>query len=144
MIFFYCYWQMWHVVVLLVVIVQWHVLPVLTWHVLVISVNVIMITASIFQNKTRCPTPWKKPYHILQGLFEHYSLMIMVCNATFNNISVISWRSLFGCCFFFLVEEARVPRENHRLATRHGQTLPHNVVSSTPRLSGIQTHNFKW
>jgi hypothetical protein len=29
-------------------------------------------------------------------------------NATFNNISVISWRSVF------LVEETGAPRENHR------------------------------
>jgi hypothetical protein len=32
----------------------------------------------------------------------------MVFNATFNNISVISWRSVL------LVEEIRVPEENHR------------------------------
>ena len=31
----------------------------------------------------------------------------MVVNATFNNISVISWRSVV------LVEETGVPRENH-------------------------------
>jgi hypothetical protein len=31
----------------------------------------------------------------------------MVFNATFNNISVISWRSVL------LVEETRVPGENH-------------------------------
>ena len=42
----------------------------------------------------------------------------MVFNATFNNISVISWRSVL------LVEE----------------TLSHNVVSSTSRLSGIRTY----
>ena len=34
-----------------------------------------------------------------------------------------------------------VPGENYRPAASHWQTLPHNVVSSTPRLSGIQTHN---
>ena len=32
----------------------------------------------------------------------------MVCNATFRNISVISWRSVL------LVEETLVPGENHR------------------------------
>jgi hypothetical protein len=32
---------------------------------------------------------------------------VMVCNATFNNISVISWQSVL------LVEETGVPRENH-------------------------------
>ena len=39
--------------------------------------------------------------------------MMFVClimfNATFNNISVISWRSVL------LVEETGGPRENHRL-----------------------------
>jgi len=33
---------------------------------------------------------------------------VMVFNATFNNISVISWQSVL------LVEETGVPRENHR------------------------------
>jgi len=37
----------------------------------------------------------------------------LVLNATFNNISVISWRSVL------LVEETGVPRENHRLAASH-------------------------
>ena len=44
---------------------------------------------------------------------------------TFNNISVISWRSVL------LVEETRVPRENHWPVASHWQTLLHNVVSST-------------
>jgi hypothetical protein len=35
-------------------------------------------------------------------------LGVMVFNATFNNISVISWRSVS------LVEETGVPGENHR------------------------------
>ena len=48
-------------------------------------------------------------------------------NVTFNNISVISWRSVL------LVEETRVPRENHNLPQSHRQTLSHNVVSSAPR-----------
>ena len=39
------------------------------------------------------------------------------------------------------MEETRVPKENHRSAVSHRQTLSHNVVSSTPRLSGIRTHN---
>jgi len=59
----------------------------------------------------------------------------MVFNATFNNISAISWWSVL------LVEETGVPGENHRPASSHWQTLSHNVVSSTPHLSGIRTHN---
>ena len=50
----------------------------------------------------------------------------MVFNATFNNISDISWRSVL------LVEETVVPGENHRPVASHRQTLSHNVVSSTP------------
>jgi len=51
----------------------------------------------------------------------------MVFNATFNNISVISWRSVL------LVQETGVPGENHRPATSHRQTLSQNDVSCTPR-----------
>ena len=54
-------------------------------------------------------------------------ICLMVFNATFNNISVISWRSIL------LVEETREPGENHR------QTLSHNVVHLA--LIEIRTHN---
>jgi len=60
----------------------------------------------------------------------------MVFNDTFNNISVTSWRSVL------LVEEIGVTGENHRPVASHWQTLSHNVVSSTPYVSGIQTRNF--
>jgi hypothetical protein len=46
----------------------------------------------------------------------------MLYNATFNNISVISWRSAL------LLEETGGPGENHRPAASHRQTLSHNVV----------------
>jgi hypothetical protein len=59
----------------------------------------------------------------------------MVFNATFNNVSVILWRSVL------LVEETGVPGENHQPVTSHWQTLSHNIVLSTPRLTGIQTLN---
>ena len=54
----------------------------------------------------------------------------MVFNATFNNISFISWRSVL------LVEKTG---ENHWPATSHWQTLSLNVVHVA--LSGIRTHN---
>jgi hypothetical protein len=38
---------------------------------------------------------------------------VMVFNATFNNISVISWQSVLW------VEKNRVPGENHRLVASH-------------------------
>ena len=46
----------------------------------------------------------------------------MVFNTTFSNISVILWWSVL------LVKETGVPRENHRPAASHWQTLSHNVV----------------
>jgi hypothetical protein len=49
-------------------------------------------------------------------------------NATFNNISVISWHSVL------LVEETE-----YWPVASNWQTLSHNVVLSTPRLSGVQT-----
>jgi hypothetical protein len=54
----------------------------------------------------------------------------MVFNATFNYISVISWRSVL------LVE---LTGENHRPVTSHRQTLSHKVVHLA--LIGIRTHN---
>jgi hypothetical protein len=47
---------------------------------------------------------------------------LVVFNATFNNISVILWRSVL------LVEETGGPGENHRPVTSHWQTVSHNVV----------------
>ena len=43
----------------------------------------------------------------------YYRVRVMVFNATFNNISFISWRSVL------LVEKTGVPGENHRPATSH-------------------------
>jgi len=43
--------------------------------------------------------------HIIRTIFGLDGMVVL--NATFNNISVISWRS------FLLVEETGVPRENN-------------------------------
>jgi hypothetical protein len=51
----------------------------------------------------------------------------MVLNATFNNISVISWWAIL------LVEETGVLGESDLTVASHWQTLSHNVVSSIPR-----------
>jgi hypothetical protein len=40
-----------------------------------------------------------------------------------------------------LVEETRVPGENHKPAASHWQTLSRNVVPSASRLSGVRSHN---
>ena len=51
----------------------------------------------------------------------------MVFNATFNNISVISWWQVL------LVKETGIPGENHRPVASHWQTLSHKVVSCALR-----------
>ena len=77
--------------------------------------------------------------HCTQFVFECCCMFacLMVLNASFNNISVMSWQSVL------LVEETGVPGENQRPAASHWQTLSHNVVSSTRRLDGIGTHNIR-
>jgi hypothetical protein len=52
--------------------------------------------------------------------------LVMVFNATFNNISAISWWSVL------LVEETGIPRESHRPAQ----------VTDNLAMSGIRTQNF--
>ena len=56
----------------------------------------------------------------------------MVLNATFNNISVVSRRSVI------LVEETAVPGEYHRPFANHWHTVSYNIISSTPRLSWLE------
>jgi hypothetical protein len=63
---------------------------------------------------------WLGQRYLLSCLF----VCLMVFNAIFNNISVISWRSVL------LVEETGVPRENHRPAASYWKTLSHNVAQS--------------
>ena len=67
----------------------------------------------LFSSKSCLPNGW-------------FVVWFMVFNTTFNNISVISWRSVL------LVEETGIPGENYRPVASHWQILSHNVVSSTP------------
>jgi hypothetical protein len=64
----------------------------------------------------------------LPNLVTKEWIRVMMFNVAFNTVSLILWRS-------------GVPKENHRPAASHWQTLSHNIVSSTPRLSEIRTHN---
>ena len=46
-------------------------------------------------------------------VYSVVDMEFIVCNVSFNNISVISWWSVL------LVEETGVPRENHRPDASH-------------------------
>ena len=66
-------------------------------------------------------------------MYGRIHVCLMVFNATFTNISVISWGSVL------LVEETGEPGENHWPVASHWETLSHNVVHLA--LIEIQTHN---
>jgi len=62
----------------------------------------------------------------------------MISNATFNNISAISWKSVL-----LLVEETGVPRENHRPDARI--TVAHTLFQQVNRyLSFGKVPNQTW
>jgi hypothetical protein len=56
---------------------------------------------------------------LVAEIAESLWVRVMMFNATFNNISVISWRSVL------LVEETGVSGENNRPDASHWQTLSH-------------------
>ena len=57
---------------------------------------------------------------------------VMVFNATFNDITFISWRSVL------LVEETGVPGEKHRPAESHWQTYHKVLYQVHLALAGIE------
>ena len=68
-----------------------------------------------------------RAYYITFISVLNIGIGVIVFNATFNNISAISWRSVL------LVEETGVPGENQRNIASREQTVSHKVVSSTHR-----------
>ena len=79
-------------------------------------------------------------YWTLKLSLEQWNILfvcLMVFNATFDNISVISWRSVL------LEEETGGPGENHLPAASQWQTLSHNVASSTHCLGGFELTTYQ-
>jgi hypothetical protein len=75
---------------------------------------------------TRCkaqPNRYVMNHDVLKVIkYPINRVTVVVFNVTLNNISDILWWSVL------LVEETRVPRENHRPFASYWQTLSHNVV----------------
>ena len=71
--------------------------------------------------------------NLIIPVYVYLFVCLTVFNVTFNNISVISWRSVL------LMGENGGPGENHRPVASHWHTLSHNVVHLT--LIEIRTHN---
>jgi hypothetical protein len=65
---------------------------------------------------SRCQRTSQYPF------IKNFFVCVMVFNATFNNISAISWRSVL------LVEETGESWKKQRPVTSHWQLLPHKVV----------------
>ena len=63
-------------------------------------------------------------------------IFVRLLNATFNNISAISWRSVL------LETEMGVPRENHRFAQVTDQMYHIIVYRIHLAISSIRTDNF--
>ena len=112
-------------------------LPLKTW-----KVNTSLRSCLSFINLSRTSfgrreKAWSVGANTVNGpvIYEKQTYKSVVCggwwflvlNATFNYISVISWRTIL------LVEESGVPGEKNQPVPSHWQALSHNVVSSTPR-----------
>ena len=70
-----------------------------------------------------------------------HPIMVFFKTITTRLILILQTTICIVAVSFIMVEETGVHGENHCPAASHWQTLSHDVVSSTPRLSGIRTHN---
>jgi len=96
-------------------------------HILIFSFvnNIAIEWRYLFKHISACRIVviWKTIIAVITFTYIR-GVKVMVFNDTFNNISVISWRSVL------LVEETG---ENHGPVASHWYTFSHNFVSSTPR-----------
>ena len=111
-------------------------LPILTYKTSLALFQIQILIEYAYLLHTECIYSNQTTIRTLHRLSHYYisRVRVMVLNATFSNISVVSWRSVL------LVEETKVHEESHRPAASHSQTISHNVVSSARRLNEIRNH----
>ena len=105
-------------------------------YVLYISTLLLVQIAKMHTMQTLPINTWKQS--ILKSKHWEYCLLLlfMVFNATFNNMSVISWWSVS------LVEEIGVPGENHWPVASHLPLCHIMLYRAHLAMNGVRTHNF--
>jgi hypothetical protein len=87
----------------------------------------------------------------LEGTFDQFVLVeqeewMTVTNYILSMVNVVGWffgaKHYFQQYFNYIVTVSFTGGGNHRPIASHWQTWSHNVVSSTPHMSGVRTHNF--
>jgi hypothetical protein len=94
-----------------------------------------------FKGKKGPSWPWSWFTNSYQSVPITWLVGFMMFNTTFNNISIISWRSVL------LVEKTGESGENHWPVTSHWQTLSHNVVHLAlieTRDRAVKQFEFNW
>ena len=76
---------------------------------------------NLILHSTKC-TCYKKILIFYSKNDIHEKCVCVVFISTFNNISVVSWRSVY------LAKETGVPGKNYQPAASHGQTLSHKFL----------------
>ena len=111
-------WNSWHG------LVGWCLMPMIAELQLYHGVNKLhqLISQILPWNVLNISLYFNKSKIILKKLVR---VRIMVINAAFNNIAVISWRSVL------LVEEPKECSKNQSSAARHWQTLSHSLYQDT-------------